>query len=475
MLGIVYLAAFLSLAVQIHGLIGSRGILPVQEWLPAVQRAVGAEGYYLAPTLCWLNAGDGFLTFLCLGGAGLACLLIIGVAPAIVLFLLWVFYLSLVVAGQVFLGYQWDSLLLEAGFLAIFLAPPQLWPRLGREAAPSLVILFLFRWLLFRLTFMSGVVKLQSGDPTWRNLTALHYHYETQPLPAWTSWYVFQMPDWFQRASVVFTFAMELLVPIFFLLPFLPRWFWYIGCAGTVLLQLVIAATGNYGFFNLLTVALAVLLLDDTVFPRRWRAAIGPPQPEGRAWTWPGWITGSLAVLVLVLTLLPVFQLPFLRPQPQGVVARILDVVYSLRSFNQYGLFAVMTTRRPEIIVEGSEDGETWLPYEFKWKPGDVARRPRFTGLHMPRLDWQMWFAALGSFRQNPWFLHFLNRLQEGSPEVLALLERNPFADHPPRYVRAMVYDYHFTDTAERRDTGAWWRREWLGLYCPVLAANESR
>jgi hypothetical protein len=471
-LGLVYLAAFISLWGQIRGLIGSHGILPVADYLSAVSEATGPERYYLVPTLCWLDSTDQFLGGLCAGGAALAALLILGVAPLPVLLLLWAFYLSLTVAGQGFLSYQWDALLLETGFLAIWFAPPQLWPRRGSEAPPPRAILCLFRWLLFRLVFGSGVVKLLSGDESWRSLRALHYHYETQPLPTWTSWYMQQLPGWFQQVSVLFTFASELLVPLLILGPRRCR---HVACGGIVALQILIAATGNYGFFNLLTIALCLPLLEDDFFPARLRAMLtSPAEPAGSRRGWSGWLILPVAAGIMLLTLMPFVQNCGLSAYWPAWLTPVHRAVASFRSVNSYGLFAVMTTRRPEIVVEGSDDGRTWRPYEFRWKPGDPSRRPRFTGVHMPRLDWQMWFAALGNYRQNSWFVDFLIRLLQGAPEVLGLLDRNPFPDGPPRYVRAVLYEYHFTDSATRHESGTWWRREPIHLYCPVLSLKNG-
>ena len=473
LLGCVYLAAFWSLGVQIRGLIGRNGILPVGRFLEAVQ-AQGAA--WQVPTFCWINSSDPFLVGLCVAGAAAAVLLIAGVAPVPVLVFLWADYLSLTIAGQTFLGFQWDALLLETGFLAIFFAPGGLWPRLGQESAPSRVVLWLLRLLLFKLMFLSGVVKLWTKDPTWMGLTALHYHYETQPLPMWTSWWMQQAPLWFQKLSVMVTFIVELFLP---LLIFGPRVCRVLAFVGIGSLQLVIAATGNYGFFNLLTVALCLPLLDDGMFPARWRARLhreasstaAPPRRRFRPW-----ISGVLAAVVLFVFIMHVVVA---REQPRMQVPRPILRLYaflaSFESVNTYGLFANMTTRRPEIIIEGSADGTTWLPYECKWKPGDMQRRPRFTGLHMPRLDWQLWFAALeGDIRGAPWVGNFLIRLLQGSPQVLDLLGHNPFPDRPPRYVRAMLYDYHFTDWPTRRATGAWWRRELIGPFCLPIAL-ESR
>jgi hypothetical protein len=487
LLGVVYLAAFVSLWMQIKGLVGRRGILPVVDYLEEVRRQTGRERYRLVPTLCWLDASDRGLDRLCAGGVILSGLLILGIAPALVLLLLWTDYLSLSVACQRFLGYQWDALLLETGLHAAFFAPWRLWPRLGREPPPPRLALWLLRWLLFRLMFTSGMVKLLSGDPTWRKGTAVGYHYETQPLPAWTSWYMHQLPTRFHQLSTWFTFAVELGLPP---LMFGPRFYHQVACAGTVLLQLLIAATGNFGFFNLLTTALCIPLLDDRCFPKRWQsAASGAYQRPGESYRgvhtprsltahrrWLGWLILPVAALMVTLSGLEFLTLWVHRWRWPRWLSRVREVFHPFRSLNTYGLFAVMTTSRPEILIEGSNDGHTWLAYEFKWKPGDVRRRPVFTGLHMPRLDWQMWFAALGHIGQNSWLLYFLVRLLEGSPEVLGLLHHNPFPDAPPRYVRAVLYDYRFTDRATRKETGAWWQRKPLGLYCPILALakNES-
>ena len=473
LLGCVYLAAFWSLGVQIRGLIGQNGILPVARFLEAVQAAGAA---WQVPTFCWINSSDPFLVGLCVAGAVLAVALIAGVAPVPFLVFLWADYLSLTVAGQTFLGFQWDALLLETGFLAIFFAPGGLWPRLGQESAPSRVVLWLLRLLLFKLMFLSGVVKLWTNDPTWMGLTALHYHYETQPLPIWTSWWMQQAPLWFHKLSVIVTFIVELFLP---LLIFGPRVCRVLAFVGIGSLQLLIAATGNYGFFNLLTVALCLPLLDDRMFPARWRArlyreassAAAPPRRRLRPW-----ISGALAAVVLFVFIMHVVVARGAsRPPVPRPILKVYAFLDSFRSVNTYGLFANMTTRRPEIIIEGSDDRTTWLPYEFKWKPGDVQRRPRFTGFHMPRLDWQLWFAALdGDIRRAPWVGNFLIRLLQGSPQVLDLLGHNPFPDRPPRYVRAMLYDYHFTDWPTRGATGAWWRRELIGPFGRPIAL-ESR
>ena len=474
-LGIIFLVAFLSLGFQAKGLIGAGGIIPSGKFLEAVAGGLGTERYTRLPTLCWLSPGDGLVQGLWLGGAALSVLLIVDAAPGPILVLLWAFYLSLSTVSGVFLEFQWDILLLETAFLAIFFAPWKLLPGIFRDTEPSPVVLWLLRFLLFRLMFASGVVKLASGDPTWWNLTALRVHYETQPLPTWIGWYAHQLPLGLQKMSAAGMFFIELGLPFLIFLPPRPR---LLAFAGFVFFQLLIGLTGNYCFFNLLTMTLAILLLDDTLlgrfFPAGMRAQSASPKRPG-----PGrWIRRA-AVAALILILLPLECMAlsrcFRRPLPWPEALQRLEVrAFPFRILGSYGLFSRMTTTRPEIVVEGSQDGATWLPYEFKWKPGDLKRRPSFVEPHQPRLDWQMWFAALGDFRSNPWFQNFLARLLQGSPDVLALLEKNPFPQSPPRYVRAVLYEYHFTDLAERRKDGAWWRREMKGFYCPPVSLKNE-
>ena len=470
LLSLCYLAAFLSLWVQVDGLIGPRGILPAQGYLDWVKSQVGPERLWWVPTLAWLSAGPGMLHFLCAGGVVLSILVLLGLAPTLGLAGAWAFYLSLSSISQTFLSYQWDALLLETGLLAIFLSPPAWRLRFSPSTPPSRTTLLLLRWLLFRLMFSSGIVKLGSGDPTWRSLTALRYHYETQPLPTGIAWFVHQLPAGFQRASCVFLFFVELAVPF---LVFLPRRAKHVAFGFFLALQALIALTGNYAFFNLLAVSLCFLLLDDAVFPSPRRKA---PAEERRPRRWP---VGILAPVAAILLVASVLQLALtVRRSAEGVpraAIRFVELISPLQSVNRYGLFAVMTTRRPEIIVEGSADGQTWKPYEFRWKPGDVLRRPRFVAPHQPRVDWQMWFAALESCGENRWLVNLLGRLLQGEPSVLRLLATNPFPAGPPRYIRTLLYEYRFTDRATRKATGAWWTRQLQGPYCPVVSREMLR
>lgn len=463
-LGCIYLIAFLSLWVQIHGLVGSNGILPADQYFAAVHQQIGTEGYYLLPTLFWLNSSDAFLHFLCAGGVVLSLALIAGFFPAFTLAGLWVCYLSLVTVGQVFLSFQWDVLLLETGFLAIFFAPLRIREKMTRPSEPSVVFLWLLRWLLFRLMFASGFVKLVS-DEVWRDLTALNFHYETQPLPTWLGWYTHQLPEWIQQLSVLGMFAVELVLPF---LIFAPRRLRNIGCIGLMALQLLILLTGNYCFFNWLTIALCLLLIDDVTWKNLLSKRFMPSFQflERSSHRYVRVCITVVAIFLFVLSGLR-FGKQLFREAPLPDVAWMRP----FRSVNTYGLFADMTESRPEIIVEGSTDRITWKTYEFRWKPGDLKAAPKWVAPHQPRLDWQMWFAALqGSYERTPWFSHFIGALLQDKPEVLQLLAENPFPGAPPRYVRATLYDYHFTDIKTKNSEGTWWHRERIGLYCPVVS-----
>jgi hypothetical protein len=432
MLGLVYFVAFVSFGTQAPGLIGRRGILPFGEYLHAAREALHASAYWNVPTLLWLVPTDTAMKALWLTGCLWALIAVFGRWQRAAMAICLVLWLSLCTVGQDFYSFQWDFLLCEVGFLAIF-------------ADNARVRIWLFRWLLFRLMFFSGMVKLLSGDGAWRSFTALNYHYYTQPLPTPLAWYMQQLPGWFQKSSVGFLFLVELLAPFLF---FAPRRLRHAGAWLTIALQVLILLTGNYTFFNFLTIALCMWLFIE-------------PDPDCRA-SRP--VTIGLAVLIGVLSGMVCLQL-FSVPLPPGgeTVLRIAD---RLRIVNSYGLFAVMTTTREEIVVEGSNDGVNWLAYEFPYKPGNIYRRPPIVAPYQPRLDWQMWFAALGSYQNNRWFVNFVLRLLEGEPSVLRLLSYNPFPKGPPTYVRARSYLYTFTHFGDR----AWWVREENGVYLPAVS-----
>jgi predicted DCC family thiol-disulfide oxidoreductase YuxK len=467
-LGGVYLIAFTSLRRQVLGLYGSRGIEPIGEWLAHLRAGAGRDAYRLAPSLLWLGSRDRDLVRLCRAGQACSAALMLGVAPRLMTVATWALYLSFVSVGRDFLSFQWDALLLETGLHAALAS--------GRASAqdpsqPSWISAFLMRWLLFRLQFQSGLVKLQSRDPTWRRCTACAYHYETQPLPTRLGWYAFHLPRPVQVISTAAALGIELGAPF---LVFAPRRLRKVGFSTMAGLQVLIAASGNYAFFNLLTVVLALWALDDESFERLPRAhRIDRRERMPSAWiriaarlvhrTFAGLLAATSAVTFIER----VSDRPLGKP-----MARLSRIIDPFRSINSYGLFAVMTTTRPEIVIEGSNDRREWREYLFRYKPSRLEDAPRFVAPHQPRLDWQMWFAALG--RPPRWFPVLLARLLEGSPDVLNLLGRNPFSERPPRYVRAVLYEYRMTDLETKKRTGAWWQRKLIGTYFPACTLGEA-
>ena len=431
LLGLIYFVAFLSFGIQAPGLLGRRGILPFQEYLAAARDTLHASAYWNVPTLLWLFPTDAGMRALWIAGCCAALIAVSGRWQRAALAVSLALWLSLCSVGQDFYSFQWDILLSEAGFLAIF-------------ADAERIRIWLFRWLLFRLMFFSGMVKLLSHDATWRDLTALHYHYFTQPLPTPLAWYMEQLPLWCQKASTALVFAVELGVPFLF---FAPRRIRHGAAWFTIGLQILILLTGNYTFFNYLTIALCMWLFIE-------------PDPHSHA-SRP--VTYSLAALVGTLSgLLFLGLFSVVLPAPAVDVLRAAD---PFRIVNSYGLFAMMTTTRPEIIIEGSNDAVTWQAYEFPFKPGNVYRAPPVVAPYQPRLDWQMWFAALGTYENNRWFVNFVMRLLQGEPGVLRLLSYNPFPNAPPKYIRARDYVYTFTRFGDR----AWWARQENGMYLPVV------
>ncbi len=470
-LALVFAIAFASLWVQIDGLIGSRGILPIADLLDAVRQYAGGSRWAELPTLCWLGASDASLHLQCAAGVILSIALFAGLAPRPCLALLWALYLSLTVAGQEFFYFQWDVLLLETAVFAIPFAPGTWLPGLAREKPPSTASRWLLRWLLFRLMFASGMVKLTSGDPAWgwSDLTAITYHYGGQPLPTVFAWYASQLPTWFHRVSCAIMYAIEIGVPW---LVFGSRRMGQIAFAGLVALQILIGLTGNYGFFNLLSIVLCLPLLDDALLarflPRRLAERAQMQKVPRRApftlrlgGTALAWTVGIFSGIKLVENI----RYPPLPASIPDSIATVERVIGPFRSLNNYGLFRVMTKTRREIEIQGSDDEVEWKSYLFRWKPGALDRAPAWVQPHMPRLDWQMWFAALGPARESTWFTPLVVRLLQGSPPVLGLLAGNPFPDRPPRFVRAIVYEVRFSSPAERAQSGDWWTRREAGTY----------
>ena len=473
-LSLVYLIAFASLWTQILPLSGAEGIQPIANQMQGLEKALISqsflENFWRVPTLFWFGYSDGMLSGLCVAGCVMSVFALLGICTRVCLIGLWLSYLSFIHVCSPWLNFQWDILLLEAGVIGIFLARSGWLENPLRPKAPAFVPLLLMRWLVFRLMLASGLVKLLSKDETWWNLTALSVHYETQPLPNPIAWHLHNLPMWFHKISCGIMFGIELVLPFFI---FLPRRLRLIASVATIALMVVIIISGNYTFFNFLTIVICLSLLDDRVvallFPKRLKERISTVRVllENRDAHLRFWLrTGFTTVLCGVTLLLSAIHM--LQLFGMGVPGSLRVAARPVQQFvlvNGYGLFANMTERRPEIILEGSNDGVNWLAYEMPCKPGDLSRRPPFVAPHQPRLDWQMWFAALGSPQQNPWLEGVVVGLLKGNEGVLSLFSHDPFPDGPPRFVRGAYYDYHFTSPDERRETGHWWKRELLGYY----------
>jgi lipase maturation factor 1 len=488
-LGLIYFSAFYSLLFQIRGLIGPRGILPAGEYLTSVAKYFGTLRLWYAPTFLWLGSSDRDLLLLCWVGLAASALLTLNVWPRGMLMVCFLAFLSFIAAAQDFAGYQSDSMLLEAGFIALFFAPPGLWPGLRRDRTPSRLSLFLLQWLWFQIYFESGVVKLLSGDTEWRHLTAMDAYYQNGPLPTWVGWYAQHLPHRFHTATAGATLLLELVLAWML---FLPRPFRIVCFLIVTPWQAAVILTANYTFLNYLVLALGILLLDDRLVVSVYRklfarhatpAAAAEPEPAAASGATPppapagGRTRGvfqalrmSIAGLLLgwILYATAAEMLLMFFPSAPFPVAPI-RALEPFRVADRFGLFAVMTRGRYEIEFQGSNDGHTWLPYNFRYKPQDVSRRPRIYAPYQPRFDWNLWFASLGSWREYPIVPLTEERLLEGSPDVIALFAGNPFSGAPPKQVRAVLWQYWFTDNATRRKQGLWWRRQYLGLYAPAL------
>ncbi len=468
--GGVAAAAFVSLRAQLDGLYGARGIRPIADTLAELARVGAARGMSrwslgrAVPTVFWLDASDPALRLACDAGLLAAALAACGVLQGPALLVAWGLYLAFAAAGGPFLDYQWDGLLLESLLVAAAVAPWSLRARVIPADRAVRAGLWVARLLLFKLMFLSGVVKLASGDPTWRELRALSFHFFTQPLPNPLSAWAHGLPAVVHRALTAATLVIELLLPWF--IPG-PRRLRRVALAGFTLLQFAIALTGNYGFFNALTVVLALSLADDELLGHAPlpRAAPAPTDSRPRAL--------AVATLAVLAALRLAASLAREVPAP---VAAVLAGVAPFRSVNAYGLFAVMTTDRPEVIVEGSDDGVTWRPFHFRWKPGELTRAPGEAWFHLPRLDWQLWFAALaGDCGRARWYLGLARRLLDGSAPVRSLLAADPFPGAAPRFVRATLYDYRPRAAGEGVARGAHWSRRPLRPFCPTLTRDGDR
>jgi predicted DCC family thiol-disulfide oxidoreductase YuxK len=459
LLGLIYFVAFISFAVQASALIGADGVLPLEYFLSAVKDQYGVDAYTRLPTLFWFSHVDGFIKFVCIAGIVLSLAVIFGFMLRTSLVLLYVLYLSLVNGGQIFMSFQWDLLLLECGFLAIFLP----WG--------SMIIVWLYRWLVFRFMFLGGVVKIVSGDKSWDSLTALNYHFETQPLATPLSWYAHHLPESMLMAGTGITLIIELMVP--FLL-FAPRRFRHTAGICFILFQTMIFLTGNYNFFNLLTIFMCLFLFDDAaikrLLPSRLLLVI-PTTKISKA----GMIALSCALLMAIISIYmgttQISQIVSSNRNIQGTV--VYRFLYPLGIVNSYGPFAVMTKVRNEIVIEGSVDKSTWQEYQFKYKPGDLEKCPGWVSPHQPRIDWQMWFAALSKPEHQRWLFNLLVRLLQNSEPVTAIFKHNPFPYEPPVSVRARFYQYTYTSAEQRKETGQCWNRTLMGEYYPPISRNN--
>jgi hypothetical protein len=476
-LAVIYFSAFGSLVFQIKGLIGPDGILPAQQYLQQVA-SVGHSRFWFAPTLLWISASSYALVALCLVGMLASLLLLFNVWPRGMLVICFLCFLSFVSAAQDFSGYQSDGMLLEAGFIALFFAPAGFRPGWGESTPPSRASLFLLQWEWFRIYFESGMVKLASGDPQWRNFTAMDEYYQNGPLPTWVGWYIQHLPHWFHAGTVYATLALEL--GLVWML-FLPRR-WRVVCFFIVTpWEIGVILTANYTFLNYLVLALGVLLLDDRFLLRFWPGTWKKPVPaEPKAAEEESdslfhslkiALTGAMLGWMFYVTTAEMLWIVFPSlPLPKAPVA----VLEPFRIANQYGLFAVMTRGRYEIEFQASNDGQNWVAYPFRRKPQDLNRAPGLYAPHQPRFDWNLWFASLGSWRENAIVPATEERLLANDRDVLNLFAGNPFPQQPPKMVRVVLWQYWFTSMDEKRREGLWWRRKFLGLYGPTLQKDPA-
>jgi hypothetical protein len=462
LLGLVYVAAFASLAVQILALAGAEGINPIGEQLARAEEVYGGLRFLQYPSLFWLDASDAALLAVAWGGALLGLLLFLGRDDRALLILLYVCYLSLYHAGQRFTSFQWDYLLLEVGFVAILLP------------GGSRLVVWLFRWVLFKLRFLSGLAKVLSGDEGWRQLTALQHYFETQPLPHAGGWYAHQLPDWLLRAGAGGTLFVELVVPFFFLLP---RRFRHAGAWLTILWQLLIIATSNHNFINLLTIVLCLFLFDDRavarLLPRRMAMWICDRSPlPAKPHPLVGTLTVAIALVVVPAGLVSAAEM--VRRQPMPTLSAWVDYLEPYRIANRYHIFPSIDTQRFAVQVEASRDGQDWVALDWRYAPDDPTEMTGFIVPHQPRWDWQLWFVPKGP-PFLPDFERFLTRLLEGSAPVTRLLAQPPFGDEPPKLLRVSVYSYRFATPAERAERGIWWVREDHGPFWPLPRLDSQR
>jgi hypothetical protein len=471
-LALIYFSAFYSLLFQIKGLIGPQGIEPAAHYLHAVAQYYGWTRYWYAPSLFWISSSSTAMMAVTWIGIAASIVAFCNLWPRMSLFVCWLCFLSFVTAAGDFSSYQSDGMLLEAGFISLFFAPTGLWPGLRWDRPPSQISLWLLRWEWFRIYFESGIVKLLSGDPQWHNFTAMDEYYQNSPLPTWIGWYVQHLPHWFHAASVVGTLGMELVLVFMLFFPHRVRMICFLIVTPW---EIGVILTGNYAFLNYIVLALGFLLLDDADI-LRWmkkRVYAALPVPDIAAETrlrrvlHAGGVVLSAAILTWIAyattaELVDIGGHDVLPPKPAAVLE-------PLRIANQYGLFAVMTRGRYEIEFQGSNDGQNWQPYLFTHKPQQLNQAPGIYAPYQPRFDWNLWFASLGSWERNDMVPITEEKLLMNDRDVIGLFRSDPFGGSPPRFVRAVLWQYWFTSMEEKRRTGNWWRRSMLGLYAPAI------
>ncbi len=464
LLGLVYLVAFLVAKNQNRALLGANGLTPARDWLSRAGRRYGTwrDRLLNVPTIFWLNSSDRAMAAVAWTGVGLSACVLLGYANSLIMLVLWVLYLSLVEVGQVWYGFGWESQLLETGFLAVFLVP-LLDGRPFPATAPPTPIIWLFRWLGVRLMLGAGLIKLR-GDGCWRKLTCLDYHFETQPIPNPVSRTLHFLPRPVLHAGVLWNHVVELVVPWFCFFPqTVASW------AGllSISFQGFLIASGNLSFLNWVSMVPFIACFDDATLCR-WLhlplpAPAAPPVLGHQVLAW------GYTLLVLLLSIRPVLNLVSNR--------QMMNTSFDpFRLVNTYGAFGSITRVRREIVIEGTRDEDVtedtvWEAYEFKGKPGDPHRRPPQIAPYHLRLDWLMWFAAMGHPEDQPWIFAFILKLLEGDAACLSLLRKNPFPDAPPRYIRCSLYRYKFAPPSE----DAWWERDRLRTWLGPVSLRESR
>ncbi len=466
-LGFIYALAFFSLAQQLDGLISSDGLLPATLFLQKAQFYFGedATAWIRLPTLFWLDSSDASLHLACYIGLALSLSLLAGFAHALQLFLLWAIYLSFNGIGQVFYGFGWEILLLEAGFLAIFLAP------FGRGLTPpSTAVIWLYRWLLFRVILGAGLIKLR-GDACWSDLSCMEYHYQTQPLPHMLSWYWHQLPPLLHKISVLATHIVEIIVPFFL---FANRRWRHPAALVQIAFQILLILSGNLSWLNYLTIALCLACFDDEYLrrfaPTRLITYVETQLSARRSHAQHLSIY-ALCVAVFFLSTNPIQNMV----SPQQAMNRSFD---SLHLVNSYGAFGHIGKKRYEIVIQGTGDeligpDSEWHEYEFFAKPGRLDQRPPLISPYHHRLDWQLWFAAMSDYKSHPWLAHLLYKLLQNNSTSLGLLAHNPFPKIPPAHIQADLYEYEFTTFAD--DSPNWWKRKRLGTYLGPLSIDDPK